>query len=138
MGIDAITEWLNKHLVTEHIVTEQDAAPLDMRSYVRRVLVPEMAILLIIEDQGPDCGRNKAVRILKASRAYGAAVFPSTSSDINADATSSAADTLEEDRLRAEAIAANGQRAVALGRGETALAELLSASKIPETAAINE
>ena len=47
--------------------------PLDVESYLRRVLVPEAAVRLIQNDQ--NCDYESAVTILNESRAYGAAVF---------------------------------------------------------------
>jgi hypothetical protein len=46
--------------------------PLDPQQFVRRVLVPEAAVRLVMEDR--KCGRDAAIEIVVESRLYGMAV----------------------------------------------------------------
>lgn len=81
-------KWLNDAFVATSLLLADDVKPLDVQGYLRRVLVPEVAILLIQEDNsqpGVPCSRVRAVRILKKSRAYGSAVFPSSGEDAEAE-----------------------------------------------------
>lgn len=50
-------------------------APLSVESYLRKVLVPELALELIREDLGPDTTREAAKTVLQESRPYGNAMF---------------------------------------------------------------
>jgi hypothetical protein len=53
-------------------------APLTFNQFVQRVLVPEVALRLIMEDKGlkGELGMQKALGILRDSSAYGVAMFP--------------------------------------------------------------
>ncbi|KAL7004489.1 hypothetical protein EMMF5_005970 [Cystobasidiomycetes sp. EMM_F5] len=87
-GFEIIMKWLNDAFVATSLLLADDVKPLDVQGYLRRVLVPEVAILLIQEDNsqpGVPCSRVRAVRILKKSRAYGSAVFPSSGEDAEAE-----------------------------------------------------
>ncbi|PPR01464.1 hypothetical protein CVT24_001868 [Panaeolus cyanescens] len=57
--------------------------PLTANEFVQRVLVPEVAVRLIMDDQflDGDEGMQKAIIILRESSAYGAAMFPDDSAD---------------------------------------------------------
>src|SRR6266702_2015739 len=52
-------------------------APLTPQDFIQRVLVPEAALALIMEDTGQD--RIQAVRTMRESAGYGVAMFPDTS-----------------------------------------------------------
>lgn len=59
--------------------------PLNAEEFIQRILIPEVALLLIIQDQHfpPDAAksRRKAFRILRESSAYGVAMFPADSNE---------------------------------------------------------
>ncbi|KAK4055865.1 hypothetical protein OIO90_003121 [Microbotryomycetes sp. JL221] len=60
---------------TDPFITPSKIAPVDKDWYIRRVLIPETAILLIVQDQ-PDIKTHEDARALcEASRAYGRAMF---------------------------------------------------------------
>ncbi|KAH9000210.1 RTC4-like domain-containing protein [Lactarius akahatsu] len=52
-------------------------APLTPQDFIQRILVPEAALALIMEDTGQD--RTQAVRTMRESAGYGVAMFPDTS-----------------------------------------------------------
>lgn len=52
-------------------------APLTPQDFIQRILVPEAALALIMEDTGQD--RIQAVRTMRESAGYGVAMFPDTS-----------------------------------------------------------
>lgn len=52
-------------------------APLTPQDFIQRILVPEAALTLIMEDTGQD--RIQAVRTMRESAGYGVAMFPDTS-----------------------------------------------------------
>ena len=52
-------------------------APLTPQDFIQRILVPEAALALIMEDTGQD--RIEAVRTMRESAGYGVAMFPDTS-----------------------------------------------------------
>lgn len=54
-------------------------APLTPQDFIQRILVPEAALALIMEDTGQD--RIQAVRTMRESAGYGVAMFPDTSED---------------------------------------------------------
>lgn len=72
LGFEAIYNQLQTSLVKSAMVADHLVRPLDVDSYVRRVLVPEAAVCLIQTDQS--CERSQAIAILEESRAYGLAV----------------------------------------------------------------
>ncbi|KAK1222124.1 hypothetical protein PQX77_015052 [Marasmius sp. AFHP31] len=53
-------------------------APLDPKEFIQRILVPEVAVRLIMEDRKTRgaTGFNEAVQVLRDSAAYGVAMFP--------------------------------------------------------------
>jgi hypothetical protein len=55
----------------------QSIAPLAPQEFIQRILVPEAALTLIMEDTGQD--RVKAVQTMRESAGYGVAMFPDTS-----------------------------------------------------------
>ncbi|KAG9037461.1 hypothetical protein FRB95_005400 [Tulasnella sp. JGI-2019a] len=55
--------------------------PLEPPDFLRRVLLPEAAVLLIMEDRKID--RDDALMVLKASRAFGLAAFPVRDGEID-------------------------------------------------------
>ncbi|THU92948.1 hypothetical protein K435DRAFT_609618, partial [Dendrothele bispora CBS 962.96] len=52
--------------------------PLNLKSFIERVLVPEVSTKLIMEDKGLEgySGMKEAVQILRESSSYGVAMFP--------------------------------------------------------------
>jgi hypothetical protein len=73
-GFELIMAALKKTLVDVGIITAAKTQPLDVGTYLRRVLVPEAAVRLIQGDR-KNCSTEEAMVILEESRAYGAAVF---------------------------------------------------------------
>ncbi len=55
----------------------QSIAPLTPQEFIQRILVPEAALALIMEDTGQD--RIQAVQTMRESAGYGMAMFPDTS-----------------------------------------------------------
>ena len=55
----------------------QSIAPLTAQDFIQRILVPEAALALIMEDTGQD--RIQAIRTMRESAGYGVAMFPDTS-----------------------------------------------------------
>jgi hypothetical protein len=55
----------------------QSITPLAPQEFIQRILVPEAALALIMEDTGQD--RIKAVQTMRESAGYGVAMFPDTS-----------------------------------------------------------
>ena len=55
----------------------QSITPLTPQDFIQRVLVPEAALVLIMEDTGQD--QAKAVQTMRESAGYGVAMFPDTS-----------------------------------------------------------
>ncbi|KAK1218659.1 hypothetical protein PQX77_018647 [Marasmius sp. AFHP31] len=53
-------------------------APLDPKEFIQRILVPEVAVCLIMEDRKTRGASdyNEAVHVLRDSAAYGVAMFP--------------------------------------------------------------
>jgi hypothetical protein len=73
-GYEVIMGTLSQiYLVDESPLSEEKTRPLDAQSYMRRVLLPEVATALIEVDM--KCGRDEALEILQESRQYGLAVF---------------------------------------------------------------
>ena len=62
-------------------------APLTPPEFIQRILVPEAAVGLIMEDQGLDINdkrkRAKAIDILRESVAYGVAMFPDADTNVS-------------------------------------------------------
>lgn len=56
-----------------------EIAPMDSQNFLRRVLVPETAILLIMEDMEQDY--SAALKTMEDSREYGTALFPARDND---------------------------------------------------------
>lgn len=61
---------------SRHQLTNALAAPLSPDFFLRRVLIPELALRLVGEDLGLDPSDRTVRRTLEASRAYGCAMFP--------------------------------------------------------------
>ena len=55
----------------------QSITPLTPQEFIQRILVPEAALTLIMEDTGQD--RARAVQTMRESAGYGVAMFPDTS-----------------------------------------------------------
>ena len=55
----------------------QSITPLTPQDFIQRILVPEAALTLIMEDTGQD--RTRAVQTMRESAGYGVAMFPDTS-----------------------------------------------------------
>lgn len=55
----------------------QSITPLTPQEFIQRILVPEAALILIMEDTGQD--RARAVQTMRESAGYGVAMFPDTS-----------------------------------------------------------
>ncbi len=55
----------------------QSIMPLTPQEFIQRILVPEAALVLIMEDTGQD--RAQAVQTMRESAGYGVAMFPDTS-----------------------------------------------------------
>jgi len=72
-GFDVIMDILNSKLVLGGIVSANRTVPLDIETYLRRVMVPETATRLIQEDM--NCSWTHAFDVLQESRNYGAALF---------------------------------------------------------------
>lgn len=72
-GLEILKDVLEQEIVGLSLIIPSLIKPLDVESYIRRVLVPEAAVRLIQEDQ--QCEHDAAVTILHESRAYGAAAF---------------------------------------------------------------
>lgn len=66
--------WLQEKLVDRGWLTVKHTNPLDIDTYLRRVMVPEAAVRLIQDDR-PSIHPPQAEEILERSRAYGIAVF---------------------------------------------------------------
>jgi hypothetical protein len=73
LGLEAMDAVLRDHFVATELISNRSTAPLGVDAYLRRVLVPETAVCLIMADRR--CDRPEAYRVLKASRAYGLAAF---------------------------------------------------------------
>lgn len=72
-GFEVLKKILEDEFVEHSMVSPSRIRPLDVESYLRRVLIPEAAVRLIQDDQ--QCDYTSAVTILSESRAYGAAAF---------------------------------------------------------------
>ena len=57
----------------------QSITPLTPQDFIQRILVPEAALVLIMEDTGQD--QAQAVQTMRESAGYGVAMFPDTSED---------------------------------------------------------
>jgi hypothetical protein len=55
----------------------QSITPLTPQEFIQRILVPEAALMLIMEDTGQN--RDRAVQTMRESAGYGVAMFPDTS-----------------------------------------------------------
>jgi hypothetical protein len=75
-------------------------APLTPDDFVRRVLVPEVAVALIEEDLG--VSRTAAIRTLRDSAQYGVAIFPDDANAGARGAQAAAAGASEADRMMHE------------------------------------
>ncbi|KAM0786508.1 hypothetical protein ACM66B_001966 [Microbotryomycetes sp. NB124-2] len=84
-GIEVMSDRLKRMCYeAQGLVTSERIAPLDKDWYMRRVLVPETAVLLILQDydlDDPEQGR----KMCEESRAYGRAMFPSATASDDAD-----------------------------------------------------
>lgn len=58
-------------------------APLSLSDFLQRILVPECALALIREDIGPDVSQEEALRTLRESSKFGAAMYPDFDSSGN-------------------------------------------------------
>lgn len=116
---------LMRKLVHPGIITSEHTAPLDLESYLRRVLVPEAAVRLIKLQQG--CGISEAEIILRESRDYGAAVFGEdliAGFESKGDRRKRNKEVAENAMRVDDIIKTNGRGAEALKRGQAILAEL--------------
>jgi hypothetical protein len=59
------------------LIDPQSITPLAPQEFIQRILVPEAALTLIMEDTGQD--QVKAVQTMRESAGYGVAMFPDTS-----------------------------------------------------------
>lgn len=77
------SQFLSKS--SEHPLTSEKAAPLTPEYFIRRVLVPEISLLLIAEDLG--CSRDdpKVKVTLETSRNFGSVVYPIEDEDEHED-----------------------------------------------------
>lgn len=62
----------------------QSITPLTPQEFIQRILVPEAALTLIMEDTGQD--RDKAVQTMRESAGYGVAMFPDISEGLEVGA----------------------------------------------------
>lgn len=62
----------------------QSIAPLTPQEFIQRILVPEAALALIMEDTGQD--RTQAAQTMRESAGYGVAMFPDTSEGLEVGA----------------------------------------------------
>lgn len=60
-------------------LTSEKASPLPVVDFIQKILVPEVGVALIREDMKSDFGN--ALKTLRESSSYGAAMFPVTDSD---------------------------------------------------------
>lgn len=60
-------------------IDPQSITPLTPQEFIQRILVPEAALTLIMEDTGQD--QVEAVQTMRESAGYGVAMFPDTSED---------------------------------------------------------
>ena len=86
-GASAITGALQKMFAgtaeLKQALTTAPIHPLKSSEFIRRVLVPEAAVLLIQEDR--DISRAQAIQTLEDSRRYGMVVFPDTADSDESD-----------------------------------------------------
>lgn len=83
-GFSLILQTIKAMFNTEDI--DNACVPLDANTFFEMVLVPEVAVLLIMEDTL--MGREEAIEILKESREYGSAMFPDDEDDVDDSNTS--------------------------------------------------
>lgn len=123
-GFEEIIGILGAEMVDTHIISTRRTAPLDVDSYLRRVLVPEVAIRFIQDDRS-GCSRSQAIEILAASRAYGLAVFPSNGGanmrETKAERLEREKEEEEEEKRRAEILSSKCAGAEALKKGQRAI-----------------
>lgn len=62
------------------LLTSLSCAPLDVTAFLRRVLVPEVAVCLIAEDL--KIGRDEAIQVKEDSSAFGKAMFSMSEEDV--------------------------------------------------------
>ncbi|KAK4046835.1 hypothetical protein OIV83_005832 [Microbotryomycetes sp. JL201] len=78
-GKDFLSDHLAQMFYNDcDLVTSKRIAPLDKDWFMRRVLVPETAVMLIMQDNGLEDAEEGRV-LCEESRAYGRAMFPSVS-----------------------------------------------------------
>ena len=124
-------QWLNESLVEDSIITSNRTEPLDVQTFLRRVMVPEVAVRLIQSDRD-GISRKAAIKILEASRTYGAAVFGHEGGGGGYDEVEIAKEREDrekekqlQDKRNATILASSqGSKAEALRRGQKAIAEL--------------
>lgn len=150
-GFEAIINSINTYMIQrDPLILAHRTAPLDVATYLRRVMVPEAAIALIIDDYSgaPDgpIDRSRATEVLRESRAYGAAVF-ALDGTFGRDGLNKAAETAAEKKQRhreedeaekeREAVLASGdrRRIRAVERGPKAFAQIKKALKAAERSA---
>ena len=139
-GFEAIINSINTYLIQrDPLILPHRTAPLEVATYIRRVMVPEAAIALIMDDYGgsPDgpIDRSQATEILRESRAYGAAVF-ALDGTFGKDGFDKGAETAAERKLRhgeedeaerereAVLVSSDRQRIRAVERGPKAFAQI--------------
>ncbi|KAH8929339.1 hypothetical protein BT69DRAFT_1198648, partial [Atractiella rhizophila] len=75
-GSVVIYEALREQYVVEDaILDDSRSAPLDKATFIRRVLLPEIAMRLIMEDEGLS-SLEEAREVMEKSRDFGRAVWP--------------------------------------------------------------
>lgn len=145
-GFEAIINSITTYLIQrDPLILAHRTAPLDVSTYIRRVMVPEAAVALIMDDfngalSRPPINRVQATEILRESRAYGAAVF-ALDGTFGKDGFNKTAETAAEKKQRhreedevekeREAILASGdqRRIKAVERGPKAFSNLKKALK---------
>jgi hypothetical protein len=121
-GFDVIMDILNSKLVLGGIVSANRTAPLDIDTYLRRVMVPETAVRLIQRDM--NCSWAQALDVLQESRDYGAALFgdvennPSRLFETQVDRKERRRQQKEQASQRDSLINSQGEEAEALKLGE--------------------
>lgn len=125
-GFQILKEVLEEEFVQHNMISSSRIRPLNIDSYLRRVLVPEAATLLIQEDQ--QCDYDTAVRILKDSRAYGAAVFAQVNTEDVAESQEERnereKDRASQNQRRKALLNEGGRQAKALKVADTAIEQL--------------
>ena len=150
-GFEAIINSINTYMIQrDSLILAHLTAPLEMATYLRRVMVPEAAIALIMDDYSgaPDgpIDRERATEVLRESRAYGAAVF-ALDGTFGRDGLDKAAETAAEKKQRhqeedeaekerqAVLVSGDRRRIKAVERGPKAFAQIKKAVKAAERSA---